>query len=254
MRRSFPTLHSTRVCCLCFLLLGFITTLPAQVRKTPKLPEVGPRAVVIDERLSALRDAPSLTAKLLQRLSRGRVVAVSGLKKTPDGLTFYRIFLSRRTSGWLQAEAVATPVRSGDDERTWEFVQASDDFERISRARLFVDWFPVSPRRPAGLLLLGDAAETAAAKLSRDAGRRLAEDEMSARGAPVFSYFLNYNGLDRYNRAGVRFTFDEKAKRFHYDGTVWREITRRYPNSPEAVEAKKRLDKLVEMTGKIEGK
>ena len=109
-----------------------------------------------------------------------------------------------------------------------------------------MDWFPLSPRRPAALLLLGDAAETAAAKLSRDAGKRLEEDEMAARGAPAFSYFLNYNGLDRYNRAGVRFVFDQKAKRFHYDGTAWREVARRYPNSPEAVEAKKRLDKLAE--------
>ena len=254
MRQRSSTLRQTRVWCV--LVLVFLT-LPAsaQPRKTtPKLPEVGPRAVVIDERLSALRDAPNLTAKLLRRLSRGRVVAVSGLKKTPDGLTFYRVFVSRRSSGWLQAEAVATPVRAGDDQRTWEFVQASDDFERISRVRLFIDWFPASPRRPAALLLLGDAAETAAARLSRDAGRRLEEDEMSARGAPVFSYFLNYNGLDRYNRAGVRFIFDEKAKRFHYDGTAWREITRRYPKSGETAEAKKRLDKLAEMIGKTESK
>jgi hypothetical protein len=253
MSKRFSTLLSSQRAWLILLSFSLTVGLSAQTRKTPKLPETGPRAVVIDERLSALREAPNLTAKLLQRLSRGRVVAVNGLRKSTDGVTFYRVFLSRRTSGWLQAEAVATPSRQGDDERTWEFVQASDDFERISRARLFIDWFTASPRRPAALLLLGDAAEMASSRLSRDAGRRLEEDEMSARGAPTFSYFLNYNGLDRYNRAGVRFVFDEKAKRFHYDGTAWREITRRYPKSPEAAEAQKRLDKLAETMGKPSG-
>jgi hypothetical protein len=241
-------LRQTIVWCVLWILSTALTG-TAQARKTPRLPAVGPQAVVIDERLSVLRETPGLSGKLLQRLSRGRVVAVNGLRKTPDGLTYYRVYLSKKTVGWLQAEAVATPSRPNDDERTWEFVKASDDFERVSRARLFIDWFSASPRRPAALLLLGDAAETASAKLSREAGRRLEEDEMAARGAPEFSYFLNYNGLDRYNRAGVRFVFDQKAKRFHYDGTAWREITRRYPNSPEAAEAKKRLDKLAEAMG-----
>jgi hypothetical protein len=254
MRRRFSALRQTRVWHVFGFAFLLCLPLAAQTRKSPRLPEVGPRAVVIDERLSALRDAPNLTAKLLQRLSRGRVVAVSGLRKTPDGLTFYRVFLSRKTSGWLQAEAVATPSRAGDDERTWEFVQASDDFERISRARLFVDWFPKSARRASALLLLGDAAETAAGRLSRDAGRRLEEDEMAARGAPEFSYFLNYNGLDRYNRTGVRFVFNPKTKRFHYDGAVWREVARRYPNSPEAAEAQKRLDKLTSLMAAAGGK
>lgn len=216
----------------------------AQTRKTPKLPDSGTRAVVIDERLSALRDTPSPMGRLLHRLSRGRIVAVSTTRKTPDGLTFYRVFISRRASGWLQAEAVATPARAGDDERTWEFVQASDDFERIARARLMVDWFPTSPRRAAALLLLGESAEDAASKLSRDANRRLDTQEMTASGAPVFSYFLNYNGLDRYNRIGIRFIFEPTRKQFHYEGTAWRELVRRYPNAPEAATARQRLDKL----------
>jgi hypothetical protein len=40
------------------------------------------------------------------------------------------------------------------------------------------------------------------------------------------------------------FVFDRTSKRLHYDGAAWRELTRRYPNSPEAVEARKRLAEL----------
>ena len=62
---------------------------------------------------------------------------------------------------------------------------------------------------------------------------------MIAGGAPKISYFLNYNGLDRYNRQGIAFLFDEQAKRFRYDGEGWRELVHRYPKSAEAIEARK---------------
>ena len=55
---------------------------------------------------------------------------------------------------------------------------------------------------------------------------------------------LNYHGLDRYNREGITFLFDRTTKKFSYDGAAWREILRRYPNSPEAAEARKHLDTL----------
>jgi hypothetical protein len=93
-------------------------------------------------------------------------------------------------------------------------------------------------------MLYGEAAEKAAGRLSRDAVRRLDEKEMAAGGAPVFSYFLNYNGLDRYRRQGIAFVFDRAAKQFHYEGAAWREILRRHPRSPEADEARKRLEAL----------
>ena len=64
---------------------------------------------------------------------------------------------------------------------------------------------------------------------------------MTAGGAPEFSYFMNFNELDRYNRQGIGFVFDPATKQFHYDGAAWREIVRRHPQSPEAVEARKRL-------------
>jgi hypothetical protein len=64
---------------------------------------------------------------------------------------------------------------------------------------------------------------------------------MNAGAAPVFSYFLNFNGLDRYNRQGITFLFYNREKRFHYDGESWQEIVHRYPRSAEAAEARKRL-------------
>lgn len=201
-------------------------------------------AVIVDERLAALRDGPDPSAQLLHRLSRGRVVLVLGARRNADGLTFYRVAVTRRTGGWLQSEAVVSPARAEDDERLLRLIRASEDFDRIARARIFLDMFPRSPARPAVLMIYAEAAEAAAARLSRDAARRLDEREMSANGAPVFSYFLSYNGLDRYRRQGITFTFNRTLKQFHYDGDGWREILRRHPRSPEAAEARKRLEML----------
>jgi hypothetical protein len=224
---------------LCFI---FSTTLIAAQQR--RAPEGGQRAVVVDERLAVLRDAPDFSATLLQRMSRGRIVAIRGAKRTTDGVTFYRVGVTRRTAGWIQSEAVISTARKSDDERLLRLIQASEDFDRIIRARIFLDMFQKSPLRPTVLLIYGEAAERAAGRLSRDAVRRLDEKEMTAGGAPIFSYFLNYNGLDRYRRQGITFFFDRATKQFHYDGASWREIVRRYPRSPEAAEAQKRLDAL----------
>lgn len=84
--------------------------------------------------------------------------------------------------------------------------------------------------------MLGDTAEEASEKLSKDAARRL--DHLRA---PESTYFLNYPGLDRYNRQGITFVFEATTRRLHYDGAAWREIVRRYPTSSQATEARKRL-------------
>ena len=206
-----------------------------------RVPPGGHLAVVIDERLAALRSAPDLSAKLLSRLSRGRLVAIRGATRSRDRVTFLRVAVTRRTSGWVQAEALIAPWRADDDDRLLRLIHSSEDFDQIARGRLFLDAFPRSPLRPQVLLLFGDAAQQAAEKLSHEAGRRLDQNEMTAGGAPEFSYFLNYNGLDRYNRQRITFTFDQASKSFHYDGAAWRELLRRYPQSPEAAEARKRL-------------
>jgi hypothetical protein len=120
-------------------------------------------------------------------------------------------------------------------------IARSQGFDRIARARIFLDHFQRSRLRPSVLLLLGDTAEQLAAKLSADAARRLKEDRGDA---PEFSYFLNYTGLDRYNRQGITFLFNQSTKRFYYDGAAWRELIRRYPHSPFATKAKINLDSL----------
>jgi hypothetical protein len=201
-------------------------------------------AVVVDERLAVLLDGPELSARLLQRMSRGRVVLILGARRGPDGVTFYRVAVTRRTGGWLQSEAVVSPARADDDERLRRLIRASEDFDRVARARIFLEVFPRSPARPEVLMLYALAAEAAAASLSRDAARRLDEREMKAGGAPPFSYFQSYNGLDRYRRQGITFVFNRATKQFRYNGDGWREIVRRYPRSPEAVEARKHLDAL----------
>jgi hypothetical protein len=229
--RKFPLLFISVV----------VILLPTTVFAKRRAPAGGRVAVVIDERLSALRTTPELVGVLLRRMSRGALVAVRGEKRSRDGIVFYRVNISSRTSGWVQREALASPNRAGDDARLLRLIKSSADFDRIARARIFLDNFNSSELRPAVLLIFCQAAEDIASRLSRDASRRLDQSEMEAGAAPLFSYFLNFNELDRYNRQGMTFVFDARDKRFHYDGEGWRELVHHYPRSPEAIEARKRL-------------
>ena len=224
---------------LTLCLLIFFLQLTCFGQKKP--PAGGRLAVVVDERLAALRATPQLNGKLVRRLGRGRLVAVRSTKTSADGLTFLLVNVSSRTHGWIQSDAVVSPSRAHDDRKLWALIRGSDGFDQIIRARIFLDHFPRSPLRAEVLLLLGDTAESLAAKLSQDAGRRLSDD---LGGAPEFSYYLNYTGLDRYNRQRVGFVFDKTTKHFHYDGAAWRELIRRYPQTSQAADARKRLDVL----------
>ena len=228
------------------LLLLFHITSPNSLGQKRRVPPGGRVAVVVDERLSALRAMPDLRARLIERVSRGRLVSIRG-ERVIDGLRFYRVAVTRRTAGWLQSEAVVVPWRPGDDRRLVTLIENSDEFDRIVRARTFLDAFPRSPLSPRVLALYAGAADEVAAKLSREAQRRFAKAELPANGAPEYSYYLNYNGLDRYNRAGVTFTLDRTSKTYSYDGGAWRQIVRRFPNSLEAVEARKRLEALAKV-------
>jgi hypothetical protein len=227
-----------------FILLLLSASAASAFAQKARIPPGGRIAVVADERLAALRSVPEPTARLLRRLSRGRLVSIRGASRNRDGLVFYHVVVTRRTSGWLQSEAVIASWHAGDDQRLLRLISGADEFDRVARARVFLDAFPRSPLRSRVLLMYGDAAEEAAAKLSREAERRFERREIPADGAPEFSYYLNYSGLDRYNRQRVTFTFDLSAKKFHYDGAAWREIVQRYSKSPEAVEARKRLEIL----------
>ena len=222
----------------------FLFLLPANSLAKRRPPAGGRVAVVVDERLSALRSTPELSGTLIRRMSRGALVAIKGERRSRDGVVFYRVNVTTRTSGWIQRDAVAARSRAGDDARLLHLIKASEDFDRVVRARIFLDNFTGSEFRPEVLLIYAQAAEDIAGHLSREAMRRLDQKEMEAGGAPLHSYFLNYNGLDRYNRQGITFTFDAREKMLRYDGEGWQELIHRYPRSPEAAEARKKLATL----------
>ena len=67
---------------------------------------------------------------------------------------------------------------------------------------------------------------------------------MAASAAPLYSYYLNFVSLDRYRKLGISFLFNPTTRQFHYDGSAWNELIKKYPTSPEAAEAKKRIDTL----------
>ncbi|HEV2835248.1 MAG TPA: hypothetical protein VGW58_08020 [Pyrinomonadaceae bacterium] len=206
-----------------------------------KGPTGGRLAIVVDERLAALRRTPQLNGPLVRRLGRGRKVAIRASKTNSDGTVFLLVNVTTRTHGWIQREALAAPSRSGDDQHVVDLINASMGFDQIARARIFLDNFTRSPLRPQVLLLMGNAAEQQAAKLSGDATKRLSGTTTQA---PEFTYFMNFSGLDRYNRLRVGFVFHPPTRRFYYDGAVWRELVRRYPKSPESAEARKHLAEL----------
>lgn len=238
---------------LCLVLFGSLLSFNLQAQTRPVLKPreanvetiraAGNSAIVIDETLSVLRVRPSLFAESSQRMRRGRKVQILESRQA-DGVTFYRVSAPPQNSGWVQSEAVFGKFRRGDDERLARLVQASDGFDQLEIAEIFFATYPDSSLRPAILLLFGDLAEDAAAKLSRDAARRLIRREMAASGAPLHSYYLNFVSLDRYRKLGIIYLFNVETKAFLYDGASWQEIIKRFPKSAEAVEARKRLDAL----------
>lgn len=240
-------LKSLRKFALLALSVSF-AVLPATSFARRRAPAGGRVAIVVDERLSALRRTPELSGALLRRLGRGSLVAIRGEKRARDGVIFHKVNVTSRTTGWIQREALVSSSRLGDDARLLQLIKGSEDFDRIARARIFLDNFTFSKFRPEVLLIYSETAEDIARRLSRDASRRLDDREITAGGAPLFSYFLNYNGLDRYNRQGITFVFDIREKKFRYDGEAWQELVHRYPRSPEAAEARKRLVQLKQPT------
>ena len=93
------------------LLICFAAPTFGQKRRIPTGRHL---AVVADERLSALRASPSLSAKLIERLSRGRFVAILGSGHSHDGVTFFRVKASRRRSGWIQSDALVSATQPND--------------------------------------------------------------------------------------------------------------------------------------------
>jgi len=248
-------MRSPLTICLASLLFFAPQSFAQKPKPAPSLPlkntvsqrsaEIGGQAVVIDETLSVLRQKPSLFAESIQRMRRGRRVTVMGVAEA-DGVRFYKVTAPPASFGWVQADAVFGKFRSGDEERLARLVQASEGFDQIEIATEFFSLYPNSKLRPAILLLFGDLLEEVSVKLSRDANSRLHRAEMAASAAPMHSYFLNFVSLDRYRKLRIVFLFNSSQRTYHYDGTSWKEIVSKFPTSPEAGEAQKRLDALKE--------
>lgn len=236
------------------LVLILLTFSVAEAQRKPRISKNPQKAkdqsntaIVVDERLSLLLTQPSLYAIPIQRMRPGRNVIVLRSKQA-DGVTFYEVKTSPNApvSGWVQAEAVIGNFRRDDAQRLVELVQASDGFTQIERAVFFLSYFPDSELRPSILLLLGDLIEEECLVLSKNATTKFKRREMAASGAPLHSFYLNYSGLDRYRKFGIRVFFNISTRSFHYDGGSWLEILGKFPKSQEADEAQKRLDFLRE--------
>jgi hypothetical protein len=196
------------------------------------------RAIIVDEKLAALRVEPKSSANLIRRLSRGRRVIINERRTISTGESFCRVAVTRRTRGWVLCASLVSPIVKKDDLRLLNLIKEAQGFERMARAKIFLDQFAASPYRPEVLLLEAEAAENAAAELTREAERKFRREHTSFTNAPAHLYYLNYSGLDRLNRLGVKYIFDSSTKQFRYDGAAWREIVRRYPRSPEAERAR----------------
>src|SRR5215831_16301848 len=85
------------------VLAGGTFDTPAQ---KPRIPPGGHLAVVTDERLAALRSMPDLSARLLRRVGRGRLVSIRGSSRSQGGLLFHQVAINRKTSGWIQSDAL----------------------------------------------------------------------------------------------------------------------------------------------------
>jgi hypothetical protein len=246
----FRAIHSpnSHIRLIVVFALTAVAAITATAQSERKVFVPGKRAIVFDERLSALRARPDVKAPLKQRMRRGRRIGVLGASTARDGAKFFRVAVSRNTQGWVLAEAIIRPGVAADAERLIRLIEETrDEFTKARLARLCADEFRSTNFAPKVLMILGETAEGAAERLSRDAKRRVGEDDSDAgpnAGLTKRDFLLNYAGLDRYNRIGVTFDYDATSDRIVYDGAAYRELLRRYPRSAEARTAGERLEKL----------
>jgi hypothetical protein len=204
------------------------------------------KAFVVDSRLSALRRDPNEQSQVLQRLHTGRQIFIIGSSRSrSDQPKFYRVAVSRRRRGWIHEAAVAVPGRAGDDERILHLIdETTGKIDQVILCRLLVERFNRSRYIAQALSRLGQEAESVAESLSRQANRRL--EKLGAKDSRISlrDFYLNDPALDRYSRLGIRFDFNESTREYVYDGQAYRDILNRFPKSPEAEYARKRLDQI----------
>jgi hypothetical protein len=247
---SFTSNHArnSQIRLIAAIALTIVTAMAAPAQSKRRVFVPGQPGVVFDERLSALRAQPHVKAPLVQRMRRGRRVGILGAATAKDGAKFFRVAISRNTRGWVLAESIIRPGNAADAERLMRLVvETRDEFTKARLAKLYAEEFRSTKLAPKALMILGESAEGAAERLSRDARRRVGDDDQVAsrnEGLTKRDFMLNYAGLDRYNRIGVMFDYDAASDRIVYDGAAYRELARRYPRSDEAQDARKRLEIL----------
>ncbi len=159
---------------IAFLLVVFATASFSNAqkvsasRKTGKVPQKGNTAIVIDDRLSVLREKPSLYSKPLKRLETGTRVLVFE-EESGDGVLFYKAADPTAVSGWIQSEAIVGTFRKNDDQRLVRLILGSNGFPQIERSAIFLRLYPDSNIRPTVLLLYGDLIEEHASAISKRA-------------------------------------------------------------------------------------
>ena len=173
-----PIRLMTVALCLMALMFSSASGQTFKIKKRNKIIP-GQRAIVYDERLSALRTQPDVKAELISRLHRDREVGIIGaVRSMKGGPGFFPIAVSRNMRGWIIAEALARPQRAQDAKRLMGLIEdTKDDFTRTRLARLAADQFRGLPVAASALLTLGKAAEQASIKLSRDARKRAGEPD-----------------------------------------------------------------------------
>ncbi len=211
-------------------------TKPAVFRAQP--------AYVFNEHFSALRREPDLQAPILERLRRGHFVAIIGRRRARQGTLFFRVAATRRKRGWVDAGALVSPTMSGDDGRLLEALNASEGFARIELCRVMDLHFRRSPLRAQVLMVIGREGEAAAQSLTDMAQGKKIGNRARAASRTLEEIYLNFEGLDRYNRLGIHFRYDPASIRYIYDGEAYREILRSYPGDPHIPEAAQRLKAL----------
>ena len=204
------------------------------------------KAVVIDDRFSALRREPSLQSEVIHRLRIGHTVYVihPGNDQTNHS-AFCRIAASRRTRGWIYRTAIAVQGRAGEDQRIMKLIEGtSDGLDRIALCRILIERFSQSPLVPRALLIMGDEGERAAETLTQRARKRVGEAAGASVTPGLRDLYLNDAALDRYNKLRIVFDFNELTREYIYDGKAYRELVSRSPHSEEALLARQRLGRV----------
>lgn len=210
------------------------------------------KAVVIDDRFSALRREPSLQSEVIHRLRLGHTVYVIHQDNFETSHSaFCRIAASRRTRGWIYRTAIAVQGRAGEDQRIMKLIDGtSDGLDRIALCRILIERFGQSALVPRALLRMGEEGERAAETLTQRARKRITEAAAAGASSSLRDFYLNDSTLDRYSKLRIVFEFNEQTREYIYDGRAYRDLLSRSPHSEEALLARQRLGRVKDKTAR----